>query len=298
MELTQEYKDKVVAALKQARENYSGIDKNFATMHGINPSVYSRIKSGDTDKVINNMQWLEIGRKMDVTMNERKWKTARTDVYTILEEDIMFCAEYSKSRICVSDCGIGKSYTAKHLSRIKKNVFYMDCSQAKTQQQFIRLLAKTIGVDATGKLADVKENVKYWLRMLPKPVVVVDEAGDLNYGAFLELKEFWNATEGLCGWYMIGADGLRAKLERGINNKKVGFRELFSRFSENFTSVVPPGKDDRLGFYKKLLTDVLTVNCDNKDIIPSIVKRCLTSDTGGNIGGLRRAESLLILQSM
>lgn len=295
MEITEGFKEKVVAAMKVARENYSGIDKAFAMMHGINPAVYSRVKGGDTEKVIANNQWLELGRKFDVSMNERKWKTARTDVFTVIEEDIMFCKAHAKSRICVDDCGIGKSYTAKYLSRTQKNVFYIDCSQAKTQQTFIRLMAKTIGVDAKGKLVDVKENVKYYLRQLTQPVVVIDEAGDLNYSAFLEMKEFWNATEGCCGWYMIGADGLRAKLERGINNKKVGFREIFSRFSENFTRVVPAGKDDRVAFYKKLLTDVLTVNCDNKDIVPQIVKRCLTSDGGGNIGGLRRAESLLIL---
>ncbi|WP_318546324.1 hypothetical protein [Flavobacterium columnare] len=41
------------------------------------------------------------------------------------------------------------------MSRILKNCFYVDASQAKTKQLFIRLIAKTIGLDNTGKYADV-----------------------------------------------------------------------------------------------------------------------------------------------
>ena len=68
---------------------------------------------------------------------------------------------------------------------------------------------KTIGVDHNGKYGEVKANIKYYLKLLPSPIVIIDEAGDLDSKAFLELKEFWNATENACGWYMIGADGLR-----------------------------------------------------------------------------------------
>ena len=96
--------------------------------------------------------------------------------------------------------------------------------------------------------------------MLPNPMIIIDEAGDLDYNAFLVLKELWNATEGTCGWYMMGADGLRNKIERGIAHKQVGYKEIFSRYSERYTSVVPSGTTDRMSFYRKLITDVLSVN--------------------------------------
>jgi hypothetical protein len=172
----------------------------------------------------------------------------------------------------------------------------VDASQAKTKNAFVKLLAKSIGVDNHGRVADIKENIKYYLRLLPDPVVIIDEAGDMNYEAFLTLKEFYNATENTCGWYMMGADGLRNKIERGINNKKVGFAEIFSRYSERYTTIVPTGRDDKLRFYRKLITDVLAVNIADKQQLPAIVNKCLTHD-GENTGGLRRAESLLILNA-
>lgn len=289
-----EFKKKVKAALLDARNNFDGSDAKFSNQYGISSSVFSRLKNGEIDGLVSEAQWLNIGRKLDVTMQNRKWNIARTDVFNTIEEEVTFCKEYSKARMFIDDCGIGKTFTAKYLSRNLKNCFYMDASQAKTKNKFIRLLARTLGVESNGRLYDVLDSIKYYLTTLPKPIVIIDEAGDIDYGAFLEVKALWNATENVCGWYLIGADGLGAKIERGIANRKVGFREIFSRFSEKFSKVTPVDKTDRQMFYKKLITEVLNVNTEDKAMVPDIVKKCLVQ-VDGKIGGLRRAESLLIL---
>lgn len=296
LQLSREYKDKVLKALAEIRANFDGTDGAFAKRWGISGSVYNRIKNGFIDGQLRDAQWLYIGRELGVTLHERRWNTARTEVFNIIEEDVLFCKEYAKGRVCVDDCGIGKTYTAKYLSRTLKNCFYIDASQAKTKTQFIRLLARTIGLEDRGRNAELKTNIKYYLRLLPQPVVIIDEAGDLEYEAFLELKELWNATEGACGWYMMGAEGLRAKIQRGIEHKRVGFAEIFSRYSERYTTIVPTDRQDRYQFYRKLISDVLSANMDNTKELNNIVRRCLTTD-GSTVGGLRRAESLLILNT-
>lgn len=296
LQLTKDYKRRVIEALLEARNHFDGSDASYCKKMGINTAIYSRIKKGERESLISDGQYLTIGREFDISLYDRKWNMARTDVFNMIEEDILFCKRFSKSRMCVDDCGIGKTYSAKYLSRTLKNCFYVDASQAKTKQLFIRLLAKTVGVDSTGRYADVKADFKYYVKMLPEPMIIIDEAGDLEYTAFLELKELWNATEGACGWYMMGADGLRAKITMGIYHKKEGFKEMFSRYSEKYTTLVPIDKSEKMNFYKKLITDVLSVNMDNKENLNTIVKRCLTSNDD-NIGGLRRAESLLILNS-
>lgn len=296
IQTTSQQKQTIVAQLMEQRKNFDGTDQQFAKQWDINYSVFSRLKTDKNyDGLLREAQWLNLGRELDVELNERKWNMARTEVYSMIEQDVIFCQQNAKAMICVDDCGIGKTFSAKYLSRKRKNCFYIDASQAKTKQAFIRLIAKTIGVDDKDKYLRVKANIKYALKMLPNPIVIIDEAGDLEYTAFLELKELWNATDKACGWYMMGADGLRVKIERGIQNKKVGFRELFSRYSERFTSIVPTDRNEKIAFYKKLITDVLSVNMSNKTKLNEIVRRCLVNDDSGNIGGLRRAESLLIL---
>jgi hypothetical protein len=293
--LSDDFKKQVIDALSDQRGNYDGSDTAFAKQYGLNNAVYSRLKKGETERLLSATQWLQVGHALGLTPNQRKWVAARTDVFTTIEQDVEFCQAFAKGRICVDECGIGKTFTAKFLSRNRRNCFYVDASQAKTKQVFIRLLARTIGVDHTGKYTEVKAAIKMGLMAMPTPIVIIDEAGDLDYPAFLELKELWNATEGACGWYLMGADGLRAKIDRGINSKKVGYRELFSRYSDSYTSVVPTGKQDRQLFYRSLITAVLEQNMKDKRRLAEVVNRCLVQDSAGNIGGLRRAESILIL---
>jgi hypothetical protein len=293
--ITQELKEKIVDALIERRKLYEGSNTAFSKTLGIPAHTFTHLYNGKTNGLLNSTQWIMLARDLDVALEDRKWNTARTDVFIMIEDDVRFCKERAKAKICVDDCGIGKTFTAKYLSRTIKNCFYVDASQAKTRQAFIRLMAKTVGGECKGQYIPVKETLKYHLKSLMNPVVIIDEAGDLEYEAFLELKELWNATENYCGWYMMGADGLRAKIERGIANKKVGFAEIFSRYSEKFSSIVPREKQERNAFYRKLISDVLSANNCNPDQINIIIKRCLANDSGGAIGGLRRAEALLIL---
>lgn len=296
LEITTDFRNRVAEALLDARDNYDGSDANFAKKHSINASVYSRIKSGEREKVIKPEQWLNLGRLLDVSPDERRWNMARTEVFNQIEEEVKFCQAFHKSRIFVDDCAIGKTYSAKYLSRTLKNCFYVDASQSKTKILFARSLAKCIGVDSSGTYADVKQNIKYYLNAIPNPIVIIDEAGDIEYPAFVDLKEYWNATDGSCGWYMMGADGLEKKVKEGIKHKTGSYREIFSRFSDKFSFSVPKGKQEKISFYRQLITDVLSVNMADKAKLPTIVNKCLQTDNEkGEATGLRRAESLLIL---
>ncbi len=277
MRLDITFKNKVREAILKDRENYGGNDVEYAKKLGIDKAIYNRMKKGETEKLISDTKWLIIANDLGVKLREDNWKIARTQIYSEIEDNLAVCKETGMSMILVDDCGIGKTFCAKHIVRQMKNAFYVDCSQAKTKQQFIRLLAKTIGVDNTGRYTDVKTAIKTYLIYLEKPLIVLDEAGDLDYNAFLELKELWNAAPRQCGWYMIGADGLRAKIDRGISYKKVGYAEIFDRYS-NFVKLVPTGTDDKEQFYRKLIGDVAYVNVEDKEIVGSLIATCMADN--------------------
>lgn len=288
MNLTPEFKTKVRVAILEKRENYGGSDADFSKSLGINNSIFSRLKSGETDRIMSDTVWITLGRELQVKVFEDNWKVARTKVYSEIEDNLNFCKELSRSMVLVDDCGIGKTFCAKHIIRKMKNTFYVDCSQAKSKQLFIRLIAKTVGIDNQGKYYDVLANLKYYITTLEKPLIILDEAGDLEYTAFVELKGIWNGTDGVCGWYMMGADGLRAKIERGINGKKVGFAEIFSRFSDEFIKLVPNGTADRQAFYSDLIGTVATANIQDQTKVKKLIKKCIDKETT-----LRYLETLI-----
>lgn len=296
IELTEEFKTKVLAALGEARERYDGSDANFAKKYGINKSVYSVLKKGDTVKMLSAGKWLELGRLLGVSLNERQWNMARTDVFTMIEEDVLFCKEFSKSMMFVDECAIGKTYSARYLSRTLKNCFYIDATQCRQERSLVRAIAKAVGGELDGTLEEIKESAKYILNILPHPIVIIDEAGALSYSSLLLLHEFWNGTQDTCGWYMMGSDGLRTKLQKGKgSSKKQSYKELFSRFSSKYNHIVPDAPADREAFFRSLIGTVLAVNIKDKRKINKIVNMCLATDSQEAETGLRRAETLLIL---
>ena len=289
--------EKCVEALKEAANNYGGTATQFARKYGMSASVWSEIKNGRTEQKLSPQKWLNIASMLGVSESDRVWKMARTEVYEAISEGVNACKEFGWGMIFVDKCAIGKTYSAKYLAKTLKNCFYVDGSQCKTKILFARMLAQTIGVDSSGRYIDVKLRVKNALNYLEKPVVIIDEAGDLEYNAFLDLKEYYNATEGSCGWYMMGANGLRKKISDGISRESVGFEEIFSRFSDTYAHVVPTDKDEKYEFYRRLLTAVLSVNMKDKTNLQKLVNQCLNVSTGNEITGLRRAEKMLLLNT-
>lgn len=297
IEISKKLIEKCVEALLEASKNYGGTASQFARKYGMSASVWSEIKNGRTEGKLSPQKWLNIAAILGVKDTDRVWRMARTEVFNAIEEGVMACKEYGWGMIFVDKCAIGKTYSAKYLAKTLKNCFYVDGSQCKTKILFTRTLAQVIGVESAGRYQDVKTRIKNALNVLEKPVVIIDEAGDLEYNAFLDLKEFYNATEGSCGWYMMGANGLRKKITDGISRESVGFEEIFSRFSDAYAHVVPANKDEQTDFYRRLLTDVLSVNMTDRTNLNKLVNQCLAVGTGNNITGLRRAEKILILNS-
>jgi DNA transposition AAA+ family ATPase len=204
--------------------------------------------------------------------NERPWKAAGTPTFYYITEMLTTCQNDALSALICDLADIGKTFTAKHYCKENRYAVYVDCSQYKSKQKLVRAIAKEFGTNHTGKYADVYEDLVYYLQSLGNPLIVLDEAGDLGYEAFLELKALWNATEGHCGWVMMGADGLKEKVRRAINNKKVGYTELFSRYGQRYQRITPEGKEDAERFIKQQAALIIKANAPDADIQQMVVK--------------------------
>lgn len=298
MEITNFYREQVLEALLEARKKYTGTDAGFARQYGINTSVFNALKQGNIEKKLGADKWLEIGMRLNVTTRPRKWNLAETEVFFAIKGIVELCKKESKLMIIADECAIGKTYAAQYLNRTMENCFYVDASQYRTQARFIKALASAIGVSNRGFQADVYDRIRYSLPALPNPVIIIDEAGDLCPKSFDDIKALENSTRGTCGMILLGADGLRARMRKGIEREKQSYRELFSRFGDRCQQIVPTGKNERIAFYKRLITDVLSKNMNDKQLMNRIINRCLDNDlANGESTGLRRAETLLILET-
>jgi hypothetical protein len=278
--ITTEIKNKILSAIEANRANYPSDAKHAASL-GISTSVYSSIRNGKTDRMMSDANWITVARRLGVSLRgEMEWKAARTATFQFVTTQLELCQQSGLSAILCDLPNIGKTFTAKHYVASHPNAVYVDCSQVKTKLKLIRKIAAEFGVDSKGHYSDVYEDLVYYLRSIQAPLIILDEAGDLQYEAFLELKALWNATERCCAWYMMGADGLKEKINRSIECKKVGYTEMLSRYGDRYSKVTPDDGKERQQFLMEQARIVAKVNAPEGTDIASLVRR--------TAGGLRR----------
>lgn len=238
-----ELKNKILTALKEQRA-YHKSDAKHAMKLGINTAQYSRINQGEFERVISDAKWITLARLLNVQLKDTvTWVTVETETFKYVNAQLKACQNRSISAILCDRAGIGKTHAALNYVQRNQNAVYIDCSQVKSKQKLIRKIAREFGVEYTGRYADVYEDLVFYIRTLSNPLIVLDEAGDLDYMAFLELKALWNALPYCCGWYMMGADGLKQKITRQRDLKKVGYTEILDRFGNDYKKVSPDGNE-------------------------------------------------------
>jgi len=278
--ITNDIKTRIIEAIKANRENYPSDAKHAAAL-GINTAVYSAVKNGQTDKVLSDASWIAIARRLDVELRSKiEWKAAKTPTYLYIMAQLEFSQNSCTSGILCDIPNIGKTFTARLYASSHKNAVYVDCSQVKTKLKLIRKIAKEFGVNSNGRYSDVYDDLVFYLRSIDQPLIILDEAGDLQYEAFLELKALWNATERCCAWYMMGADGLKEKINRSIECKKVGYTEMLSRYGDRYSKVTPDDGKEREKFLREQAHIVAKLNAPEGTDIKAIVLKTQ--------GGLRR----------
>jgi hypothetical protein len=296
MTLTKEVKQRILDEMQRRRELFAGSDKQFAVSCGINAAQYSRIKNGDTEKVLSESSWLSIARRFNVGLTDAPaWLTAKTLVYEIITEQLTECQDKGLSVMLCDLSDIGKTYTAREYVKHHKQAVYIDCSTAKTKRLLICKIAREFGIESAGNFYEVYANLIYYLKTLTNPLIILDEAGDLEYEAFLEIKALWNETEGYTGWYMLGADGLRAKMERCIEFKKVGYTEIFSRFGRKYVKIVPFGSGEAAKYLQQSAAAIIKANASAGVDERAVLNRTLSDDS---IPSLRRIYKELVKEQL
>lgn len=278
--ITEKQKLKILAAIEVDRQRYPSDAKHAASL-GVSTSSYSSVKNRQLDRTLSEAEWVRIARKLSVDLREgMEWKAANTATFRYITAQLEACQGSSLSSILCDMPNIGKTFAARHYVKTHANAVYIDCSQVKTKTQLVKKIASEFGVGSNGWYVDIYNDLTYYLRSIDRPLIILDEAGDLKNEAMLELKALWNATERCCAWYMMGADGLKERLRRSIESKMVGYTEMLSRYGDRYNHVTPDDARERERFLMDQAALVAKVNAPEGCDVPALVRKTQ--------GGLRR----------
>jgi DNA transposition AAA+ family ATPase len=236
----------------------------------------------DNPQLVGMSKWINIARTLGYQKNERmKWVAANTVVSNYIAQQLTACQAYSMTAILVDEAGIGKTFTAKEYAKRTPNVIYIDCSVYPKKTDFIRAFATQVGISDDAKLSELMESALYAVSQMHNPLIILDEAGDLEHTTLLLIKRMYNALEECCGFYLIGADGLKRKIENGIKYQKLGFVEVFSRFGKKFSKILPELMDEKRQVLKTMAKEIAIANgITDTDIISDIIRNLFTAGFG------------------
>lgn len=260
--ITEQIQIKIADAMeKQLKTERYESASSMGRAINLNATQISRIRKHEFTGLLNNRRWIDLAIKLNIEIDGRvQLKTAATDCYKFISEQLAFCQQNSFSGLFCDRAGIGKTHTAKIYVQKNANSILIDCSQAKTKSQLLREMANQCGLSEKGWLIHVYKRLVFHINTTPQFLIILDEFGDLYHEAFMEIKALWNATDGNCGWYCMGADGLRKKFENNLEYQKIGYAENYSRLGSMYRRVTPESETEFRNFQNNQLAAIGKVN--------------------------------------
>lgn len=294
MQITQTHKQMVAKAiaedLKMRQHSDSGYKQaNHAQYLQIHTASYSRISKGDIDKVLSEVEWVRIGKKLFVDLTDSGWKTARTKVFDFVTQQLTYCQNALTNAFNCDLVGIGKTHSAEVYAAKNQNVVYIKCSPGITRAELIRMIAECLGMSSIGTIPSVRRRVIMELYRLrePNPIIILDDAGYLNDSCWMEVKGLIDDLKDACSWYIIGDTSLRKKTEKLIAKDKMGWEAIFDRLGQKYQSITHDygSEAETAVMRKEMAMQILQLNMPDAD---AQKRKEILSSSGLSLRALRK----------
>jgi hypothetical protein len=303
MEITNQIKERVANALVTEQSNLGKGSNEYAAfiskMLGItfDKSAYSQIKKPAGYRAIKDITWLKLAKHFNC-LSTSEWQTAKTNTYIAVQTALDLCKNEGLWQVLCDIAGIGKSHAAfEYAQQHKATVIYVDCSDCMTKNEFIVELARQFGLERTSTYNRLWRDVTDELLLLEKPLLILDEFGDVAEGVITLLKGLYNKADMgdrmALGAYFIGADNLKKRLCDGRKGNRQSYAEFWSRFNNQITSLNFDRRPD--GFKKELTSEIEKILDSN---LPAEIadKRDTIIEKALSTGGVRSIRKEIALQ--
>jgi DNA transposition AAA+ family ATPase len=255
--MTDTQKNAIVEQMRHKIET-AGISQNrLATLAKVSGATVSNILQGKWDVVADAM-WRKIRQALG--MGESAIDTSQ---FVSIMDTLVAAKIGAEARIIDGRTGLGKTAASKHFQANRPEETYLvRCSGDMTAKEFLAEIARAVGADDGGTLAQIRQAISKKLSRDRMPIVILDEAENLRERAYVSLKALYDDLEGRAGIVLIGANDYLGWLQRQASRKRPGcFPQIYSRFKQGATSLGPMTKDDVVACLSAYgITDKATVN--------------------------------------
>lgn len=267
-QLSLEEKQAIQAQLQEYVSKYPSQTKAVNSLTGISAGTVSTILNGKFDPISDEM-FLRI-RAQVAPAAAADWNLCETmafrEVTTLLEDAQQNC----NTAWVVGSAGLGKTTAARAYAQTHDNAFLVCCSEDMQRGDFIRELARVIGIKSNKEsLRERLQMVTDQLMTLDRPLLIFDEGDKLMDSVFYYFISIYNALEGHCGIIFLSTEYIKRRMENGLTYNKKGYDEIYSRVCRRFIDLTPASAHEVMAVCR-------ANGLDNEKAIAEVVKDAST----------------------
>lgn len=237
-QLTNEQKNEIRDLLAEYVSRFPSQNRAANSLVGVSSGTMSTILNGRYETISDEM-FAKI-RAQIAPKKADDWTLCETMLYKELNTLLADAQQYQNVAWAVSPAGSGKSTTASDYAAKHENAFLVSCSEDMKRGDFIRELARVIGVNvADMSLRTALERVTKYLLTLDNPLLIFDEGDKLPDIVFYYFITIYNRLEGHCGIIFISTNYIKRRIECGLSYNKKGYDEIHSRICRKFIELTP-----------------------------------------------------------
>ena len=222
----------IVSALRKYVEKYKSQNKAAQSL-GISAATLSSILSGKWTNISEDM-WRNLAVQVRATTTD-EWQIVQTAAHQEMNYVMDDAQKWKNVTWVVGDAGCGKTTAAKLYESMHEEAFYVLCSEDMKRGDFIRDIAKRIGIKTDGyNLRDNLDNIIMALVQMESPLLIFDEADKLSERVFHYFIDLYNRLEDKCGIVFFSTSYIKRRLKMGKRYDKKGYNEIDSRIGRKF----------------------------------------------------------------
>lgn len=243
MEITMKEKNAISERLRAYVAKYPSQTKAAGSLKGVSVGTVSNILNGRFENISDEM-FRNVASQVG-GMGTPGWQIVETGAYQEITEVLSDAQHWRSVRWVTGEAGCGKSTTARVYLQDHKEVFYILCSEDMKKGDFVREIARTVGIRTEGcNIREVWGLILDDIIQMDAPLLVFDEADKLTEPVFHYFISLYNKLEEKCGVVFLSTDYIVKRISNGLKYQKPGYKEFFSRIGRKFFTLEPTDQND------------------------------------------------------
>lgn len=245
--MNEQVKQQIKEVLKAYCDRYPSQNKAANSIKNVSSATISQILNDKWDLIADEM-WRRVAAQ--IGYSTEGWVLVPTTVsntlYKLLADAQGTEQGESEVHAIVGHAGCGKTATAQKYAAENRNAYHLVCSEFWNRKTFLLELMEVMGLDSSGyTVNDMVRRIVKELKSQNCPLIIMDEADKLSDQVLYFFITMYNQLEDYCGLVLLATDFLEKRIKRGVQNKRKGYNEIFSRIGRRFVVLQGNTYDDQ-----------------------------------------------------